>query len=123
MNTPVQIVKNKPVATVGTTAALVSALIGYAVFRGWIDSGLGALLEPVFLVVAATIMHALVSPYAKVKAVLERGLHITDADYGRLEALVEQYGLQIVQRELPAPAEKAAPAASTAPEPQGGLTA
>lgn len=113
-----QIVKDKPVATIGTTAAIVSAVIGYAVFRGWLDAGLGALLEPVVLALAATVMHALVSPYQKVRDVVERGLHITDADYGRLEALVEQYGLAIVQKQLaPKPAAPAAPAAAPAAPP------
>lgn len=113
MPSATQTVKNKPVATVGTTAAVISAVVGYAVYRGWIGADLGALLEPVVLAVAATIMHALVSPYQKVKDVLERGLHITDADYGRLEAIVEQYGLQIVAKELPTePTTPATPAAT-----------
>lgn len=113
------VVKAKPVASVGTAATVVTAVLTYLAYRGVIPTDLVALLDPVAVALAAAAMHALVSPYAKVKAVIEQGLHITDADYGRLEALLEQYGLELVDKKLdPAPATQPAgepvPAAAAA---------
>lgn len=111
--TPAQTVKDKPVATVGTAATTAAAVIAYAVYRGWIGADLGALLLPVLVAVASAVVHALVSPYAKVRGVVERGLHISDVDFGRIEAVLEQYGLQLLLHQgtppVPAAAEPAEP--------------
>jgi hypothetical protein len=89
MNTPKQVVQAKPVATVGTTTVLAVAVLNYLAYRGWVPASLDEVLTPVVVLVLGVAVHALVSPYQKVRSALERDGLLSDADFGRLEVLVE----------------------------------
>jgi hypothetical protein len=62
------------------------------------------------------LLRRFVSPASKVRAIVEQGLHISDADFGRIDALLEQYGLSLVEKAAPVPAPAETPAPVTAPD-------
>lgn len=108
---PVDLLTSKPVATTGTIGTLAVALEGYAEWRGWIPAPLAGVALVVTVAVLSAVTHALVSPAKKVKNIIERGLQVSDADFGRIEAVLEGLGLRIVQKHLePATVEPAPPA-------------
>lgn len=108
MASAVDLVQNKPVATTGTIGVLAAGIEAYAESRGWIPATLAPYVIAATVALLAAAAHALVSPAKKVKDVLERGLQVTDADFGRCEAVLEGLGLQIVQKQLePKPAHAA----------------
>jgi hypothetical protein len=105
------ITKDEPVLVGSLSAAAVGYVLTFLVAHGVITDTQASTATQTFvpIVTAALIaglgvlLRRFVSPASKVKAIVEQGLHITDADFGRLEALVEQYGLSIVEKKAPAP--------------------
>jgi hypothetical protein len=106
------ITKDEPVLVGSASAALVGAVLTALVTHGVItDTQASGLTQTVVPLVTAGLIAGLgvllrrfVSPASKVKAIVEQGLHIGDADFGRLDALLEQYGMQLAERALPAEA-------------------
>jgi hypothetical protein len=119
------ITKDEPVLVGSLSAAVVGYVLTFLVAHGVItDTQASTATQTIVPLVTAGLITLLgvllrryVSPTSKVGAIVEQGLHITDADYGRLEALVEQYGLSIVEKKAPAPvAPVETPAPTTAPD-------
>jgi hypothetical protein len=119
---PVRLVQNKPVTTTGTLTAVAVAVEGYLEYRGWIPAPLTGVAMVVTVAVLAVIAHELVTPWTKAQHFIEQGLHLTDADWGRFEVMLEQYGLTLLPR--PAAATVTGLAAAVIPAPPGdGMTA
>lgn len=83
-------IKDKPVATLGAAGTVATALVAYAVSKGWVPGELAAVADATLGAVIFTAVHALVSPASKVREVLERDGTLTDADFGRLEAVITE---------------------------------
>jgi hypothetical protein len=94
-------ITDKPVATTGLIGAVAAGVEAYAEHRGWIPASAAPIVIAATVGALATVAHELVAPWKKVKQVVENGLHLTDADFGRVDALLEQYGLEMVARYLP----------------------
>ena len=117
------ITKDEPVLVGSLSAAVVGYVLSFLVAHGVItDTQASTATQTIVPLVTAALITGLgvllrryVSPASKVKAIVEQGLHITDADYGRFEALVEQYGMSLVEKAAPAPVEPVA-APTTAPD-------
>jgi hypothetical protein len=95
-----EIHKDEPVLVGATATAAVGALMSVLVTHGVItdvqasadtQTVLPLVTAGVALLAGAIIRHFTAS-WSKVKHVVENGLHLTDADFGRLEALLESYG-------------------------------
>jgi uncharacterized membrane protein YhdT len=82
------IVKEKPVATVGGAGVVVMAVLAYLVAHGVISAELaqqwGPLAAIVIPIIFGAIIHALVSPFEKVKHWAEASGLLTDADIARI---------------------------------------
>jgi hypothetical protein len=121
------ITKDEPVLVGSASAALVGAVLTALVTHGVItDTQASGLTQTVVPLVTAGLIAGLgvllrrfVSPASKVRAIVEQGLHISDADFGRIDALLEQYGLSLIEKATPlAPlVTAAAPAETPAPTP------
>lgn len=117
------VLADKPVATTGVIGAIATGVEAYAEHRGWIPAQAAPLVIGATVAVLATIAHELVAPWRKVKHIVEDGLHITDADFGRFEAVLEQYGLQLVTKELPQSGGYLQQLAEHGPDMSGGVDA
>jgi hypothetical protein len=95
---PVQLVQDKPVAVTGTLTTVAVAVEGYLEWRGWIPAPLTGVAMVVTVAVLAAVAHELVAPWKKVQQVVQQGLHLTDADWGRIEVVLEQAGLALIPR-------------------------
>lgn len=86
------IVKEKPVATVGGAGVVVMAVLAYLVAHGVISADLaqqwGPLAAIVIPIIFGAIIHALVSPFEKVKHWAEQSGLLSDADFARIEAIL-----------------------------------
>jgi hypothetical protein len=85
------IVKTKPVATLGTGLTVSEAVVAYLAAHHVIPPLLAPYAALVVAALLALAIHELVSPYSKVKGVLERDGLLSDADFTRIEALVAEY--------------------------------
>lgn len=134
MATPANLIKNAPVTALSTaesvTAFALTVLVTHHVI-GNVDIGATAQTIAPFIALAIPAVFgaakwALVSPYAKVKGLAEQQGVVTDADFARMEALVEDKlgGLISDPEPVPAADEPNLRGYADAPEfPNGGMAA